>query len=161
VQAKKDRISGMVLSSPFFGMAMKVPAVKVWGGKALSGIMPTLAMKSGLDPSWLSHDRSIVDQYAADPLVSNIATARWFTETLSAQEAALNEAGQVEGPLLVMQAGDDRVCSSLVTKRFFEVTAAPDKSFKLYEGFYHEIFNEVGRDQVLSDLFAWLESHRK
>lgn len=161
IEQNGERVAGMVLSSPFLGMAMKVPAIKVWAGKALSGIMPTLAMKSGLDPSWISHDRSVVDQYAADPLVSNIATARWFTETLQAQEAALEEASRVTGPLLVMQAGDDRLSSSLVTKRFFEVAGAEDKSLKVYEDFYHEIFNEVGRDQVLRDLFAWLESHRQ
>jgi alpha-beta hydrolase superfamily lysophospholipase len=29
----------------------------------------------------------------------------------------------------------------------------------LYEGFYHEIFNEKERDQVFADLDPWLDSH--
>ena len=44
-------------------------------------------------------------------------------------------------------------------RRFFEIAQAKDKTFKLYEGYYHEVLNEVGREQVISDLKAWLENH--
>jgi len=33
------------------------------------------------------------------------------------------------------------------------------KKLKLYEGFYHEIFNEPGREQVFADMEAWLATH--
>jgi len=29
----------------------------------------------------------------------------------------------------------------------------------MYEGFYHEIFNEPDRARVFADLEAWLDSH--
>ena len=40
---------------------------------------------------------------------------------------------------------------------------APDKTFKLYEGLRHEVYNELiaDRDKVLSDLHAWLDNHLK
>ncbi|GAI84416.1 unnamed protein product, partial [marine sediment metagenome] len=34
----------------------------------------------------------------------------------------------------------------------------PDKTLKLYDGFYHEIFNEPGREQVFRDMEAWLDA---
>jgi alpha-beta hydrolase superfamily lysophospholipase len=33
---------------------------------------------------------------------------------------------------------------------------ATDKTIKVYDGLYHEIFNEPERDEVIDDLVAWL-----
>jgi alpha-beta hydrolase superfamily lysophospholipase len=161
VQMLPDSVSGLVLSSPFIGLAMKVPAAKALAGKAVSKIFPTLAMKTGLDPAGLSHDRDVVEKYAADPLVSNIATARWFTEVQQAQEIALRQAGGIRCPLLMLLAGDDRVTSTLASRKLFAGIGSEDKTLKEYPDYYHEVLNEVGRDKVLADLRAWLESHRQ
>lgn len=160
VELHAERVSGLVLSSPFLGLAVKVPAIKAWAGKALSGVMPTLALKSGVDPAWLSHDQEVVARYAADPLVSNIATARWFTEVTAAQQATLEDAGRVRLPLLVLQAGDDRLAAVGATRSFFERAGSQDKFFEQYEGFYHEVFNEVGRERPVTELCDWLDTHR-
>ncbi len=160
-QMLPDSVSGLVLSSPFMGLAMKVPAVKALAGKAVSKIFPTLAMKTGLDPACLSHDRDVVENYAADPLVSNIATARWFTEIQQAQEIALHQAGGIHCPLLMLLAGDDRVTSAPASRNLFAGISSEDKTLKEYPEYYHEVMNEVGRDKVLADLRSWLESHRR
>jgi len=34
-----------------------------------------------------------------------------------------------------------------------------DRTLKLYQGFYHEIFNEPQREQVFKDVEAWLAAH--
>jgi lysophospholipase len=160
-QTNSEIAAGIILSSPFLAMAFKVPRVKALAGKALASVFPTLSLKTGLDPGVLSHDRAVVEKYAADPLVSNVASARWFTETLSAQETAVKEAGLVKGPLLVMQAGEDKLSSVDMTKHFFQQARTEDKVLHLYEGYFHEIFNEVGRKKVVDDLKEWLESHRQ
>ena len=36
---------------------------------------------------------------------------------------------------------------------------ASDKTIKIYDGFYHEVFNEPEHDQVLRDVETWLEAH--
>jgi alpha-beta hydrolase superfamily lysophospholipase len=150
----------MVLSSPYLALGMKVPALKAVAGKVVSKIFPTLAMKTGLDPSILSHDQGVVEKYAADPLVSNIATARWFTEVQEAQATAVQQAGGIKCPMLMLLAGDDRLVSAPVSKNLFAGAASADKILHEYDGYYHEVFNEVGRDKVLADLNTWLESHR-
>jgi alpha-beta hydrolase superfamily lysophospholipase len=161
VQMLPDSVAGLVLSSPYLALVMKVPAVKAAAGKVVSKIFPTLAMKTGLDPSILSHDRDVVEKYTADPLVSNIATARWFTEITEAQATAVQQAGGIKCPLLMLLAGDDRLVSAPVSKNLFNGAASADKTLHEYEGFYHEVLNEVGRDKVLADLKTWLESHSK
>ncbi|HUU01615.1 MAG TPA: lysophospholipase [Myxococcota bacterium] len=156
-----DDLNGLVLSSPFLDMAFKVPTLKALAGRLLSGIFPTLSLKSGLDPSVLSHDQEACERYAADPLVSDVASARWFTEVLQAQADAFREVTRIKLPLLVLQAGDDRLASAEATRHFFEAAQSEDKNFQLYEDYFHEIFNEVGRDKVVADLIAWLGQHGK
>jgi alpha-beta hydrolase superfamily lysophospholipase len=154
-----DRISMLVLSSPFLGLAMKVPAPKVWLGRLVSRWLPTLAIPTGLDSAWLSHDQQIVDTYSADPLVSHHATARWFTEVTQAQEETYQDAGRLALPLLVLQAGQDRLSSIEATRRFAAAAGSADKRIEVYPDLFHEIFNEVGRESVFADLTAWLEQH--
>ncbi|MBW2699795.1 MAG: lysophospholipase [Deltaproteobacteria bacterium] len=149
----------LVLSSPFFGLAMKVPAVKLALAKAVSMLIPTLSMPSGVDSAWLSHDRAVVERYAADPLVSQVATARWFTETVKAQASTLADAGKIKLPTVVLQAGDDKLASLDATRKFFSALGSEDKQLEIYSEYFHEIFNEVGRDKVVADLLAWLEAH--
>lgn len=156
-----NNLKGLVLSSPFLDMAFKVPPVKALGGKLLSGVLPTLSLKTGLDPSVLSHDQEVCERYAADPLVSDVASARWFTEILQAQADAFRNVTEIKLPLLVLQAGEDRLASAEATRHFFEAAQSTDKNFQLYEDYFHEIFNEVGRDKVIADLLAWLEQHGK
>ena len=41
----------------------------------------------------------------------------------------------------------------------YERASSKDKTLKLYEDFYHEVFNDPGHEQVFADVEAWLDSH--
>ncbi len=41
----------------------------------------------------------------------------------------------------------------------YESAGSEDKTLKLYDGLYHEVFNEPERDLVLKDVEIWLEAH--
>ena len=45
------------------------------------------------------------------------------------------------------------------TKEFFEKVRSKDKTYREYDGFLHELWNEKGRAQVYQDMFVWLEKH--
>ncbi|HOX43371.1 MAG TPA: lysophospholipase [Myxococcota bacterium] len=152
-----EGLRALALSSPFMDLAMQIPAVKAMAGRVMSRVWPSFSMPSGLDPSWVSHDQAAVARYAADPLVSHNTTARWFTEVTRAQAETLAEAGRLALPLLVQQAGDDRLALVEATRRLFGGAGSQDKRLEVYEGYYHEIFNEVGKDRVFADLTGWLD----
>jgi hypothetical protein len=42
---------------------------------------------------------------------------------------------------------------------FFENVVFDDKERIEYQGYYHEVFNDVGKEKVLADVQAWLECH--
>jgi acylglycerol lipase len=54
-------------------------------------------------------------------------------------------------------AGDDHLVNARAAGQFFENLEGPDKTLHVYEGLYHEIYNEPAaqREQVLQDLEDW------
>ena len=75
-----------ILSNPYLGLAIDVPAPKVWAGNIAGVVLPKLAMPSGLDAAGLSHDEEIVKRYRRDPYVFSTVTAGWFRESSKAQD---------------------------------------------------------------------------
>jgi alpha-beta hydrolase superfamily lysophospholipase len=41
----------------------------------------------------------------------------------------------------------------------YDGVSSVDKEIKIYDGFYHEVFNEPEHDKVLHDVEIWLEAH--
>ncbi len=155
---KKPVLKGLILSSPFFGLKAKVNIAKLIAGQIMSRIVPTLSLKTDIEPALLTHQQEFVREYEEDPHVHKVANARWFTETLKTQEHCLKDASLLETPnLLVVQGGDDQIVDPSVSRAFYDRVAVEDKKFILYEGFYHEVLNETDRERVFVDLDAWLD----
>src|SRR5262249_44312731 len=98
-----------VLSGPFFGLALEVPKVKVLAGRFASRVYPKLGLPSGLHGKDMTHDPERAKAYDEDPLVFPNATARWFTETVKAQERALANAPKLSLPLYMAFGSADPV----------------------------------------------------
>ncbi|HZS39889.1 MAG TPA: alpha/beta hydrolase [Polyangia bacterium] len=157
---KKAALDGLILSSPFFRLALAVPAVKIFAGKLFSSLIPTLALPAGLKGADVTRDPELAALYDRDPLNNKNATARWFTETQTAQEQALARASELTLPCLVMHGGGDKVADPRATEELFAGISSKDKTLKIYEGQYHEIFNEPAADRVktFADVVAWLDA---
>ena len=151
-----EGVSGLVLSSPFFGFRIQVPAAKVLAGRVFSRIMPALGLPTGLDPTTVSHDPRIVEDYATDPLNVRVASGRWFTETVRAQTDALARARDLQLPVLLQQAGDDRIASSDAARNVYERLGGSDLTWREYPGLFHEIWFELENEAPLRDLEQWL-----
>lgn len=158
---RQEIIDGLIISSPSLGVAVKVPAVKAALGKIMSSLWPGLSLNNELDASKISHDDKVVAAYKNDPLVHDRVTARWFTEFLSAMEEANRGASDIKVSTLMQIAGDDHLVNAGASKAFFERLTVKDKKLHVYDGLYHEVFNEreEERKSVLNDLGAWISSH--
>jgi len=126
----------------------------------MSSLWPGLSLNNELDASKISHDEKVVAAYRNDPLVHDRVTVRWFTEFLSAIEKANNQASEIKVPFLMQLAGDDHLVDAAASKSFFERVSSKDKTLHVYEGLYHEIFNEKEEDRklALDDLESWIGS---
>jgi alpha-beta hydrolase superfamily lysophospholipase len=154
-----DGFRGLALSSPFVGFGLKVPSWKAAAGRALSRLMPTMALPTEIDPATLTHDAAVVKAYATDTLVGTHATARWFTEVLRVHAEVPERASALRLPVLVQQGADDRVASPAATRAAFGHIASADKTLLEYPGLFHEIYFEAERAGPVGDLRRWLEAH--
>lgn len=141
---------GALLSCPFFGLKLQVPAIKRWAGVAMSRLVPTFGLPSGLRGVDVTHDLEKAREYDEDPEIVKKATARWFTEATSAQERALAEAHRVTRPLVIHHGGEDPIASPDASRRVFERVASKDKKYELLDGQRHEIWNELDRARFIA-----------
>jgi alpha-beta hydrolase superfamily lysophospholipase len=133
---------GLVLSSPYFGLALQVSPVKKALGQIASVVMPTLGVPAGLRGADLTHDETIARAYDNDPLNVKAATARWFTESNAAQRDLYARASQLRLPVLLVQAGADKVASASAARAVFDRMGSPDKTYDERPGLFHELLNE-------------------
>jgi alpha-beta hydrolase superfamily lysophospholipase len=153
-----ELIDGVVASSPLLGMVIEVPAAKKILGSFMSYLWPSLTMGNELDAGKISHDQDVVSAYQNDPLVHERVSTRFFTEMMSAMETVNQQFSSLKVPILIQAAGDDHLVNARTAGQFFEKLETTDKTLHIYEGLYHEIYNELEaqREKVLVDLTDWL-----
>ncbi len=154
-------LSGLVLSSPYFKLARKPPAAKVLAGKLIGRVVPWLPIAAGLEMSQLMSDPELQRWTDRDPLYGRSTTPRWFEESSRAQLEALRRARELNVPLLVLAGGADGIADVSAARSFVDAASAPDKRIVVYDGFRHEIFNELRREEPIGEAVAWLTAHAR
>jgi alpha-beta hydrolase superfamily lysophospholipase len=154
-------LSGLVLSSPYFRLALKPPAAKVLAARLVGRVVPWLPVSAGLDVAKLTSDRELQRWTDRDPLYGRATTPRWFEEASRAQLEALRRAPELEVPLLVLAAGADEIADVAAARAFVDGARSKDKRLVVYDGFRHELFNEVRRQEPIGEAVAWLNAHTR
>jgi alpha-beta hydrolase superfamily lysophospholipase len=121
-------------------------------------LSPDTAIGNGLDASFLSHDRAIVDAYLADPLVHDRVSARLASAIVVAGDRARTHAAHWTVPTLLLYAGADRLVNPEGSRQFAAAARSDVVSSHCFEPLYHEIFNETGHEEPLRLLKAWLQT---
>jgi alpha-beta hydrolase superfamily lysophospholipase len=156
--SRGKHVAGFVLSSPYFRLALKPPAGKVFMARLVGRIVPWLPVDAGLDIATLTSDEELQRWTARDPLYGRKTTPRWFDESLRAQIDVLRRAREFHAPLLVLAGGEDRIADAAAARAFVDAAASTDKRIQVYAGFRHEIFNEVRRAEPIGEAVAWLSA---
>lgn len=107
------------------------------------------------EPAKLSHDPAVVEVFRNDPLVQNVATPRFYAAFRRLQRFVLKNAAGLKVPLLVIQGGADRIVVPEGARLLFDRVSGP-KRLLWYSDFFHEPFNEIGREKVVAEMLGWL-----
>ncbi len=150
---------GLVLSAPYFGLALDVPAIKVIAGKVASRFVPALSLPTGLRGIDMTHDQERARAYDEDPLVFKRATSRWFTESTTAQERVIARAPALTMPLYLVMGGQDRVAKLSRARAFFEAVGSRDKTWDERPALFHEVLNEPEWRAIALRIADWIASH--
>jgi len=111
---------------------------------------------------WLSRDPAVAAAFVADPLTTATPLAKLFGMREAARlfgRPARDLPGDL--PMLVLVGGDDTVggerSALKLVNAYIKRSGLRDVRLIVYPGARHEVFNETNRDQVISDLVAWLD----
>jgi acylglycerol lipase len=147
---------GAVFSAPVVKVASHVSQMTVFMAQALSLLAPSAGVLP-VAPGTISRDPEVVKAYIADPLVFHgKTTARLAAEMLRALNRVSAETAKITLPFLAMQGGADQLVDPDGAQILYEKAGSKDKTLKIYEGLYHEIYNEPEHDRVLTDVENWL-----
>jgi len=61
--------------------------------------------------------------------------------------------------VLILHGTSDHAAKPNGSQLFYDRTGSKDKTLKLYEGHYHDLLNDVGKQLVMNDIKAWLDAH--
>lgn len=146
----------VILSAPLLKLRAKVPLAKQLAGYALSRVWGSLQMDAPVDEAILSRDPEVGKAYVEDELVHIKGTPRFFTELQTTLADTLERSSELQRPMMVIAPLQDELVDSDQTLRFFDSLSMEDRSLRTYEGFYHESFNEIGKERVFGDLKQWI-----
>lgn len=154
----QDKFKGAVISAPAVKIDDSVSQTTITMSKVLSRLVPKMGLIA-LEANGISRDPEVVEAYVNDPLVFHgKTTARLAAESLSAMLRVSKEAGKITLPFIVVQGAKDSIVDPSGAQMLYEKASSEDKTIKIYDGLYHEVFNEPDRDRVLQDVEVWLES---
>jgi len=155
----QSEFAGAIISGPGVMVPAPISRFTIVLAKLLSTLLPRMRV-IGLDPAGISRAPAVVRAYIDDPLVyTGKITARLAYEMLKAMRRVPTEASRITLPVLIVQGGADRLVDPNGARMLYEAISSPDKTINIYDGLYHEVFNEPERDRVLGDVEAWLEAH--
>jgi alpha-beta hydrolase superfamily lysophospholipase len=137
------KLLGLSLTSPFYGLAVRVPAIQLKLGKLVNRVLPTLRQSSKLKGDELTHDAALAAAYDKDPYHFDHVTVGWFEEVRKAQERLADLAPRLALPVFCIAAGDDRVVSVPTIRRVFDSFRSTDKELDVRSGLFHEVLNEL------------------
>lgn len=150
-------IDWLVLSAPAVGADPAVPRLQVVVGHLLSRIAPSVGLLR-LDAAMVSRDPDVVRAYESDLLVfRGSLPARTLVELLGAMQALHRDAPALRMPVLVLHGTADGLVPLAFAEPVYTRLGSADRTVIRYEGFFHEVFNEPGRERVYEDLDAWLD----
>jgi len=75
-----------------------------------------------------------------------------------ADERLKKEFPQITLPVLILHGTADQATKASGSQHFFNMAGSKDKTLKLYEGHFHDILKDIGKEQVMADIEGWIAS---
>jgi alpha-beta hydrolase superfamily lysophospholipase len=155
--ADQRELAGLICES----FALEVPASRVTLSvlKGLAHVAPHLAVFKLRDEDF-SRDPAFVEKMKSDPLIPRAGyPAQTIAELARTDERLHTELAKITIPVLVVHGTDDHVTKPSGSKRFGEIAGSKDKTVTIYQGHFHDLLNDIGKERVLTDMIDWLDAH--
>ncbi|MBL4674349.1 MAG: lysophospholipase [Arenicella sp.] len=154
-QAKFDgaMLSGTAIQSPQEPPAWQVAIINL-----VAKLFPK-AKVLALDASAVSRDPTVVEKYMADPLVSKEKlSAQFLVSMANAMQQCKDNAASITLPLKIMHGSADVMTAPSGSQVLHDTVSSSDKQITIYQGLFHEIFNEPESDTIFAEMVTWMDA---
>lgn len=150
------KLAGLICES--FAHELPAPGIALAVLKGLSHVVPNAHVLK-LDNAHFSRDPKVVAALNNDPFVKDEVQP---TETVAAMlrggDRLKQGFAQITLPVFIIHGTLDSVTKPSGSQHFYEQAGAQDKTLKLYEGHFHDLLNDLGKEGVLADIQGWLDA---
>jgi alpha-beta hydrolase superfamily lysophospholipase len=106
-----------------------------------------------------SRDPKVLEAMNNDPLIAHeTQPTGTLAEMVRADERLKKEFPQITLPVLILHGTADKATKPSGSQRFFDMAGSSDKTLKLYEGHFHDLLNDIGKEAVVTDIKTWIDS---
>lgn len=107
-----------------------------------------------------SRDPAVVLAKNNDPLIAHeVQPTQTMAEMVRADERLKREFPLITLPVLIIHGTADKVTRPSGSQHFYEHAGSRDKTLKLYDGYFHDPLNDIGREVVMNDIKVWIDAH--
>ena len=151
----QDKIAGLICED--FAFQVPAPDIALAVVKGISHLAPHVHALT-LHNKDFSRDPNVVKAKDADPLIAGeTQPAATIAALVRADERLKREFPRIKLPVFILHGTADKVTKFSGSQQFYDNAGSADKTLKLYEGHYHDLLNDVGKEEVMSDILAWID----
>src|SRR5262245_47224214 len=144
----QSEIAGLICES--FAFQVPAPDFALAVFKGLSHVAPHAHVVK-LPNRAFSRDPKAVAAMDEDPLVANeVQPTATMAAMVRADERLKKEFPLITLPLLILHGTKDQVTKPSGSQLFYDRAGSADKTIKLYEGHFHDLLNDVDKEQVVA-----------
>lgn len=155
---RKNGLAGLVLSNPALAVVAPVPAYKLAIGRLLQKVAPWVTLGAALPAERMTRDPVMQHEHETDPLRHSRISAPLFFGMVEGGPLIRERAAEITAPALIVLGTSDTVIDPEMTRTVYERLGSVDKTLLIYPKMLHEPLNDLGREQVLADIIAWLNA---
>jgi len=152
----QTEVAGLICES--FAYDVGLPHLVQLALEGVSHLAPHLHVFS-LNNADFSRDPAAVARMNNDPLIAKESQpAETASEMLKAADRLTENFTKFTVPVLIIHGTDDKATRPAGSEKFFDLAASTDKTLKLYEGHYHDLLADVGKEEVIAEIQAWIDA---
>lgn len=107
-----------------------------------------------------TRDQAVLAVLNADPLIANeTQPARTVGALWKADKRLEASFPKMTLPMLIMHGSEDKATVPAGSEFFHKTAGAKDKTLKIYDGHFHDLLADTGKEGVMADIQAWIDAH--
>lgn len=155
----QDEIDGLICES--FAFQVPAPDFALAVIKGVSHLFPHAHVLK-LHNEDFSRDPAWVKTLNEDPLTHNeVQPTKTVAALVRADERMKKEFPTITLPVFIMHGTADKATRPSGSQLFFDTVGSKDKTLKLYEGHFHDLLADYGKELVIADMQAWIDARIK